>query len=133
MLLFFWGCFAPSEGDWAFYEVSQSGDCSIDQGSTFEESINISIDGNGFSLEYTQTSLSCSLQGKDFTCASSTVDVDRSEVQLRATIAASGSFDNSYEGALLLVEDWSCTSGDCTTYDLDACTLEKEGSLVRIE
>ena len=133
MLLLFWGCFAPNEGKWAFYEVNQAGDCSIDQGSSFEESINITTDGNGFSLDYTQGALSCSLQGRDFTCSSSTIDIDREEVQLSATIEASGRFENSYEGALLLVENWSCASGDCTIYDLDSCTLEKEGNLVRIE
>ena len=61
------------------------------------------------------------------------MDVDREEVQVRATVEASGQFENSYEGTLLLIENWSCTSGDCEVYDLDACILEKEGSLVRIE
>ena len=132
-LLCFLGCFAPTEGNWAFYDVSQAGDCEVDQGTSFEESIEIRIAGGGFSLETEQASLSCSLTGQDFDCSSSSVALDREEVQLTADIEASGSFEDSDTGELIFIERWSCSSGECDTYDLNSCELKKQGSLVRIE
>ena len=130
MLFFFMGCFSPVSGEWGWFNVDVSGDCSIDQAETSDEWVQIEEgDSTGFSLLRTDDTFSCSLEGMDFDCSSSQRTVESEEVTLTVSPVGSGSFTSSTEGTFRIEEDWSCSSGECDTYGLSSCTKIMEGSL----
>ena len=130
MLLFFIGCFSPVLGEWGWFDVEISGDCSIDQSQTSDEWVQIEEDASvGFSLVREESTFSCSLDGIDFDCTSSQRSVESEEVTLTVSSVGSGSFTSSTKGSLRVEESWSCTAGECETYGLSACTNIREGSL----
>tara|TARA_B100000683_G_C12279906_1_gene469504 strand:+ start:236 stop:637 length:402 start_codon:yes stop_codon:yes gene_type:complete len=129
MLLFFIGCFSPAIGEWGWFNVEISGDCSIDQAQTPDEFIQIGEGDGGFSLVREDDTFSCSLEGQDFSCTSSQRNVESEEVTLTVSPVGSGSFESSTEGAFRVEESWSCSAGECETYGLSSCTKIMEGSL----
>ena len=130
MLLFFIGCFSPVLGEWGWFDVDISGDCSIDQAQTLDEWIQIEEkDSAGFSLVREADTFSCSLDDVAFDCSSSQRSVESEEVTLMVSPIASGSFTSSTEGTLRVEESWSCSGGECETYGLRTCTKIMEGSL----
>ena len=129
MLLFFIGCFSPVLGEWGWFNVEVSGDCSIDQAETPDEFIQINEDDVGFSLVRENDTFSCSLDGTDFSCTSSQRNVESEEVTLTVSPVGSGRFESSTEGSFRVEESWSCSSGECETYGLSSCTKIMEGSL----
>ena len=133
MFLFFVGCFAPEVGEWGWFDVDVSGDCSVDQSQTPDGTVRIEEDGTSFSLIRGDDSFSCALTGMDFLCTSSERTVESDEVTLSVLPSGSGGFTSSVEGVFLIREAWSCTSGACDTYGLNDCTKAMEGSLGLLE
>ena len=130
MLLFFIGCFSPALGEWGWFNVEVSGDCSIDQAQTLDEWVQLGEDdAANFSLAREEDIFSCSLNDVDFDCTSAQRTVESEEVTLTVSPVGKGSFSSSTEGNFRVEESWSCSSGECETYGLSSCTKVMEGSL----
>ena len=130
MLVFFTGCFSPVFGEWGWFDVELSGDCSIDQAQTSDTWIQIqSEDSSDFSLLRENDQFSCTLDGLDFDCGSVQSAIESAEVTLTVNASGNGSFTSETNGTFRVEESWSCTEGECDTYGLSACTKIMEGSL----
>ena len=129
LISFIMGCFSPTSGEWGFYDVVQSGDCSVDNAESLDDFINIEGSGNDFSFGIYKDRYSCSLTGQEFLCTSDNRSIELEEVSLQVTPSATGEFSTSAEGSLRIDQQWSCISGSCDTYGLSDCTKTLEGSM----
>lgn len=133
MFLFVIGCFAPELGEWGWFDVEVSGDCSIEQSQTPDEVVRIEEDAAGFSLLRADDVYTCAQTGMDFLCTAPERTVETQEVTLRVVPSGSGDFTSSVEGTFVVNESWSCISGGCQTYGLNDCIKTMEGALGLVE
>ena len=124
------GCFAPQEGEWGFFDISESGSCDIETSESLESIITITDSSPSFSLQRHEDTFRCSLEGQTFTCSGDPKTVSSDEVQLKADRTASGEFDSTTSGVLEVDSTWSCVEGDCELYGLgDSCTRNERGTI----
>ena len=124
------GCFAPQEGDWGFFDISESGSCELASSESLEDIITLTASSPSFSLQRNEDTFECSLEGQDFSCEPVSKTVSSEEVQVNAELLAVGEFDSTTSGVLEVEATWSCVEGDCALYGLaDSCTRNERGTI----
>lgn len=140
------GCgFSPVSGLYRFTQETATDDCEMmsDTGDTgdvqeaVDQRVTIGEDGTTMTLGEGEDALTCTLQGRDFTCEMPPFSMDMTgygidaKVDMVSTTEGEWTSDTSFDATTTMT--MTCTGADCAANGLESCTSTFSGYAELVE